>query len=65
MGNFGKFKRRLGIRCPICGDVLEIRVRYEKSLNKGIEIEIPIEYIACSNRGCYYEKEIEQRRRRV
>jgi len=64
MSNFGKFKRTLKRKCPFCGNVLEIRVHYEKNLNKGIEIEIPIEYIACSNRACYYEEEMEQKRRK-
>lgn len=61
---FGKFKKSLNRRCPSCNSILEIRVRYEKTLRKGIEVEIPIEYIACSNRGCYYEEEIEQKKRR-
>lgn len=61
---YGKFKKTLKEKCPICGANLQIRVRYEKGLKKGVEIEIPIEYIACSNRSCYYREELEQKRRR-
>jgi hypothetical protein len=60
---YGKFKKALDRKCPECGSNLEIRVHYEKSLRKGIEIEIPIEYVACSNRACYYEEEMEQKRK--
>jgi hypothetical protein len=61
---YGKFKRSLNRKCPWCGSILEVRVHFEKSLNKGIEIEIPYDYIACSNRGCYYEEEMEQKRKK-
>lgn len=61
---YGKFKKTLKRRCPLCGSNLQIRVRYEEGLNKGVEIDIPVEYIACSNRACYYEEEVEQKRRK-
>jgi len=60
---FGKFKKSLKEKCPLCKSPLQVRVRYIQTLNKGVEIDIPVEYIACSNRGCGYEEEIEQKRR--
>lgn len=60
---YGKFKKTLDRKCPYCGRNLEIRVHYEQSLINGIEAEIPIEYIACSDRGCFYEEEMEQKRK--
>jgi len=58
---FGKFKKALKERCPLCNNTLQIRVRYTQTLNKGIEIDVPVEYIACSNRGCFYERDMEQK----
>jgi hypothetical protein len=60
---FGKFKKALARKCPECGSNLEVRVYYEKSLRKGVEIEIPVEYVACSNRGCYYREEIKKNKK--
>lgn len=60
----GKFKKSLKEKCPHCGNTLQIRVRYEQSLRKGVEVDTPTEYIICSNPGCYYEREMEQKKKR-
>jgi len=61
----GRLKHSLKERCPECGKILQIRVNEIKSIRKGIEIIIPEEYICCSDKNCYYEREIEQKRRRI
>lgn len=60
----GRLKRSLKERCPECGKVLQIRIIEEESMQDGIPITIPIEYICCSNKSCDYERNIEQKRRR-
>ena len=61
----GKLKRSLKERCPECGKVLQLRVLHEESMRKGIPIIIEIEYICCSNKSCFYKRNIEQKRRRI
>jgi hypothetical protein len=60
----GKLKHSLKERCPECGKVLQLRVVDILSLMDGIQITTPFEYIACSNKSCEYERDIEQKRRR-
>ena len=58
----GKFKRSLKEYCPICGRILEIRVREMKAISMGMDTLITEEYILCSNSNCHYEQEVEQKR---
>ena len=60
----GKLKRSLRERCPICGSLLQLRYVEVKSIQRGNEVEVPLEFIACSSEGCEYEREVEQKRRR-
>jgi ssDNA-binding Zn-finger/Zn-ribbon topoisomerase 1 len=60
----GKLKHSLKERCPECGKVLQIRVIDIKSMVEGIEFTTQKEYIACSNKNCDYERDVEQKRRR-
>jgi len=60
----GKLKHSLKERCPECGKVLQLRVIDVKSMMDGVEITTPKEYIACSNKSCDYERDVEQKRRR-
>jgi hypothetical protein len=60
----GKLKRSLKERCPQCGKILQLRVIEVKSMENGVPITIPEEYIACSNKNCDYERDVEQKRRR-
>jgi ssDNA-binding Zn-finger/Zn-ribbon topoisomerase 1 len=53
----GRLKHSLKERCPECGKVLQLRV-------KDTDTTVPIEYIACSNKSCDYERSVEQKRRR-
>jgi len=61
---YGEFRKHLNRKCPLCGRNLQIRTTYEKSLIKGIEVELPTDYVACSKRGCHYTEEIEQHKKR-
>jgi hypothetical protein len=58
----GKLKRSLKERCPECGKILQLRMFEVKSIKDGVEISIPKEYIACSNKNCEYERAVEQKR---
>ena len=58
----GKFKRSLNKRCPLCGKVLEVRVRETETVSLGMEALEREEYVLCSNFKCHYEEEIEQKR---
>ncbi len=60
----GKLKRSLKERCPDCGKNLQVRVKSMETIEEGIPIEIPVEYISCSNINCGFIRYIEQRRRR-
>jgi hypothetical protein len=60
----GRLKHSLKERCPECGKVLQLRVKDTDTMKDGIEITVPIEYIACSNKSCDYERSVEQKRRR-
>jgi hypothetical protein len=60
----GRLKHSLKERCPECRKVLQVRVKDVMSMDNGVEITIPLEYIACSNKSCDYERTIEQKRRR-
>lgn len=58
----GRLKRSINKRCPECKSILQIRVRDISELRNGIQVIVQEEYIACSNKNCDYEKEIEQKR---
>ena len=58
----GRLKRSLNKRCPECKSILQIRVRDISEIRNGIQVVIQEEYIACSNKNCDYEREIEQKR---
>jgi hypothetical protein len=58
----GRLKRSLSERCPECKSILQIRVRDIKEIRNGIQVLVSEEYIACSNRNCEYEREMEQKR---
>lgn len=58
----GRLKRSLGERCPECRSILQIRVRDIGEIRNGVQVVISEEYIACSNKNCGYEKEMEQKR---
>lgn len=60
----GKLKKSINERCPLCGSVLQIRVYQNKTLQKGNEIYVDEEYIACSNPNCDYEREIPKKKRK-
>jgi len=61
----GRLKRSTKERCPVCDKILQIRVRDVRMMRKGIEVIVPEDYIACSNKNCFYERYIEQKRRRI
>ncbi|HUS48832.1 MAG TPA: hypothetical protein VMZ91_01595 [Candidatus Paceibacterota bacterium] len=61
----GRLKHSIKQRCPECGKILQVRVTDIMTLQKGIEILIPEEYICCSNKNCDYKREIEQKRRKI
>jgi len=58
----GKLKRSLNKKCPECGNILQIRTRDIEEIRNGGYVIVCEEYIACSNKNCEYEKEIEQKR---
>lgn len=58
----GRLKRSLSERCPECRNILQIRVRDIKEIRNGVYVLVSEEYIACSNKNCDYEREIEQKR---
>ena len=60
----GRLKHSLKERCPECGKVLQIRVTDVRTMDNGLEIIIPEEYVCCSNKNCDYERTLEQKRRR-
>ena len=60
----GRLKRSLKERCPDCGHILQVRVQDIETIQNGIEISIPKEYICCSNKNCGFERYVEQKRRR-
>lgn len=60
----GKLKRTLREKCPECGSLLQLREVSRKELYRGIQVTISEEIVVCSNKNCFYEKEIEQKRRR-
>lgn len=63
--SIGRLKRTIGKKCPECGSQLQIRERDIPSIVSGMSVFIQEEYICCSNKSCYYEIEIEQKRRKV
>jgi ssDNA-binding Zn-finger/Zn-ribbon topoisomerase 1 len=63
--NIGKLKSYTKKRCPECGKILQIRVRAVSGFFNGLPLDFEEEYIACSNPNCWYEEEIEQKRRRI
>jgi len=58
----GRLRRSLSKRCPECKSILQIRVIDIMELRNGIQVTICKEYIACSNKNCGYEREMEQKR---
>jgi ssDNA-binding Zn-finger/Zn-ribbon topoisomerase 1 len=60
----GRLKHSLKEKCPECGKILQVRVIDIKTMENGIPISLPKEYIACSNKNCDYERGVEQKRRR-
>jgi hypothetical protein len=58
----GRLKRSLNKRCPECKSILQIRVRDISEIRNGVPVIVSEEYIACSNKNCDYEREIEQKR---
>jgi hypothetical protein len=60
----GKLKHTLKERCPECGKVLQLREISIATIENGVEVSVPNEYICCSNKNCDYERDIEQKRRR-
>lgn len=63
--NIGRLKHSTNKRCPECGKILQIRVRTISTFFNGLPVEIPEEYIGCSNPSCEYEQEVKQKRRRM
>ena len=61
----GRLKHSLKERCPECGKVLQLRMIEVKSLQNGIPVTLSEEYICCSNKNCDYERNVEQKRRRI
>ncbi len=62
--NIGRLKHSLKERCPDCKKQLQVRVRNIETVENGVEISIPLEYILCSNKSCGYERSVEQKRKR-
>lgn len=58
----GRLKRSLSERCPECKSILQIRVRDISEIRNGGIVLVSEEYIACSNKNCEYEREMEQKR---
>jgi hypothetical protein len=58
----GRLRRSLSERCPECKNILQIRVRDINEIRNGIQVLVSEEYIACSNKNCEYEREMEQKR---
>jgi hypothetical protein len=58
----GRLKRSIKERCPECKSILQIRVRDIREIRNGGYVFISEEYIACSNKNCEYEREMEQKR---
>lgn len=58
----GRLKHSLRERCPECKSILQLRVIENKTMKKGVQVIVPIEYICCSNKNCEYERKIEQKR---
>lgn len=63
--NIGKLKSSTKRRCPECGKILQVRIRTASGFFNGFPLDFEEEYIACSNPNCWYEEEIEQKRRRI
>ena len=60
----GKLKHSLKERCPECGSVLQLREISETAIVNGFIAEVAREVICCSNKSCYYQREVEEKRRR-
>jgi len=58
----GRLRRSLSERCPECRSILQIRVREIQEIRNGTWVTTYEEYIACSNKNCEYEREMEQKR---
>ena len=63
--HIGKLKTTTKRRCPDCGKILQVRIRTASGFFNGFPLDFEEEYIACSNPNCWYEEEIEQKRRRI
>lgn len=60
----GKLKRTLKERCPECGKVLQLRTIEHPVIVNGMEAYEEEEFISCSNKNCYFEKEVPKKRKR-
>lgn len=61
----GRLKHSTSKKCPECGKVLQVRVRSVYGFFNGLPVDTPEEYIGCSNPNCWYELEVEQKRRKL
>jgi len=60
----GKLKRTLKERCPECGKVLQVRTIVNKIILKGEEAFEEEDFITCSDKNCYFEKDIPKKKRK-
>lgn len=58
----GKLKRTLREKCPECKSLLQIRAREIREIRNGGYVYVTEEYVSCSNKNCFYEREVEQKR---
>lgn len=63
--SIGRLKHSTNKRCPECGSILQIRVRTLSTFFNGVPVELPEEYIGCSNINCDYEQDVKQKRRKM
>lgn len=63
--SLGRLKHSINKKCPECGKVLQLRVRSVAGFFNGLPVDVPEEYIACSNPSCWYEQDVEQKRRKM
>ena len=61
--DLGRLVRTLSEKCPRCERPLQIRARKIIYWFKNDPLDKEVEYIACSNPSCEYEREMEQKKR--